>query len=213
MSELLLRTLANFSTAAEAGTLQSALEMQGIACTMNNAETVGNLWYLGNAMGGISVQVAEQDWEAAQAVMQAAPSGEPWVCPACGATVDAGFDLCWRCSADPQLPEVGPADESDGRASTSVVTRPLAEPMSDSPTSKVASTVNDTTLEDLSRAWKCAVLCLGGVGNIYSLVLLSQIRYADLPQAVRWKFVTALLIDVIMLIGLSAFVTSLRLIR
>ena len=210
MSEFRLRTLANFYTAAEARVLQSALEMQGIVCTMNNAETVDNLWHLGNAVGGISVQIAEQDWEAGQAVMRAAPGGEPWVCPVCGATVDAGFDLCWRCSADPQLLEVGPAEESgiDDRASASVVTRPVAEPMSESPTSEVTSTVNDTTLENLSRAWKCAVLCFGGVGNVYSLVLLAQIRYADLPQAVRWKFATALLINVIMLIGLSAFYTS-----
>ena len=211
MSEFRLRTLANFYTAAEARVLQSALEMQGIACTMNNAETVANLWHLGNAVGGISVQIAEQDWEAGQAVMQAAPGGEPWVCPVCGATVDAGFDLCWRCSADPQLLEVGSAEKSgiDGRASTTVVPQPVSEPESDSPTSKVTSTVNDTTLEDLSRAWKCAVLCFGGVGNVYSLLLLAQIRYSDLPQAVRWKFVTALLIDVILLIGLSAFYTSL----
>lgn len=211
MSEFRLRTLANFSTAAEAGALQSALEMQGIACTMNNAETVGNLWHLGNAVGGISVQIAEQDWEAAQAVMQAAQGGEPWVCPSCGATVDAGFDLCWRCSADPQMLEVGPADESgiDGRASRTVVTQSMAEPESELPASTVTSIVNDAMLEDLSRAWKCAVLCLGGVGNVYSLLLLAQIRYGDLPQAVRWKFVTALLIDVIMLIGLSAFLTSL----
>ncbi len=216
MSEFRLRTLANFYTAAEARVLQSALEMQGIACTMNNAETVDNLWHLGNAVGGISVQIAEQDWEAAQAVMQAAPGGEPWVCPACGATVDAGFDLCWRCSADPHLLEVGPADESDsesdGRASTSVAARPVAEPVaepeSDLLPSKFTPTVNDTTLENLSRAWKCAVLCFGGVGNVYSLLLLTQIRYADLPQAVRWKFVTALLIDVFVLFTLYALAVN-----
>jgi hypothetical protein len=27
----------------------------------------------------------------------AAESGPPWVCPACGETLEAGFDLCWNC--------------------------------------------------------------------------------------------------------------------
>lgn len=213
MSEFRLRTLANFSTAAEAGALQSALEMQGIACTMNNAETVSNLWHLSNAMGGISVQVAEQDWDAAQAVMRAAPGGEPWVCPSCGARVDAGFDLCWRCSADPQLLEVGPADECEiGTEATALPTaRPAVEPMSDLPTPEATSIVSDSMLDELSRAWKCAVigLCLCGIPNVYSLLLLlTRIRLDELPEAVRWKFVAAFLVDVIVLVSLWALIAS-----
>lgn len=27
------------------------------------------------------------------------PKAGPWVCSACGAEVDAGFDICWQCGA------------------------------------------------------------------------------------------------------------------
>lgn len=211
MSDFRLRTLANFYTAAEARVLQSALEMQGIACTMNNAETVDNLWHLSNAVGGISVQVAEQDWEAAQAVIQAAPGGEPWVCPMCGAHVDAGFDLCWRCSADPQIVEVAPNDNVDDEHPRSLATLATADSEVDSPIPPVAHWAQAQMLEDLSRAWRCAVVGLGlcGLPNIYSmLLLLVRVSYTDLPQDVRWKFVAAFLVDAIVLVGLGAFLMS-----
>ncbi len=28
------------------------------------------------------------------------PKKGPWVCPSCGAQVDAGFDICWQCGAE-----------------------------------------------------------------------------------------------------------------
>jgi hypothetical protein len=38
-----------------------------------------------------------------------------WTCPNCGATVDAGFDVCWKCGTSPdgtRDPTFVPADES-----------------------------------------------------------------------------------------------------
>lgn len=27
------------------------------------------------------------------------PKAGPWICPTCGAEVDAGFDICWQCAS------------------------------------------------------------------------------------------------------------------
>jgi hypothetical protein len=36
------------------------------------------------------------EWERERRTAPAA-AGAPWTCPGCGAEVDAGFDLCWKC--------------------------------------------------------------------------------------------------------------------
>ena len=53
--------------------------------------------------------INNDDMPAAQAVLDgflasrgSLPKRGPWVCPACGAEVDAGFDICWQCGSHHQ---------------------------------------------------------------------------------------------------------------
>lgn len=54
-----LVTVATFGTAGEANLAKNHLESQGIAAFLADEESVGMLWYLGTALGGVKVQVAE----------------------------------------------------------------------------------------------------------------------------------------------------------
>ena len=76
MEDIPMRRLANFASEVETRTLQAALSAQGITCSLTNAEIVSNLWHSGNAIGGVSMEVAEEDWEAAQTVMGADPGDD-----------------------------------------------------------------------------------------------------------------------------------------
>ena len=67
--------------------------------------------YLSGAAGELSALhfpwvwlINNDDLSAAQEVLEgflvsrgSLPKRGPWVCPQCGAQVDAGFDICWQC--------------------------------------------------------------------------------------------------------------------
>lgn len=61
MSDSLV-TIATFATPVEAQLARNVLEAEGIAAVVADEETIGMFGYLGNAMGGIKVQVREDDW-------------------------------------------------------------------------------------------------------------------------------------------------------
>ena len=56
-----LITVATLSSPVEASLVQNELEAAGIRSFMSDEVAVGMAWYLGNAIGGIKVQVAESD--------------------------------------------------------------------------------------------------------------------------------------------------------
>src|SRR5436190_23408040 len=64
-----LTTVATFSTPVEAELARNRLEEKGIAAVVVDAEAVGMLWHMGNAFGGVKVQVAESDADRARAVL------------------------------------------------------------------------------------------------------------------------------------------------
>ena len=73
-----LVTIAKYGSPQDAQLTKSVLEGQGIrACVVDDA-TTGWLWYLGTALGGAKLQVAQRDVEKANDA-RAGYSGERWI--------------------------------------------------------------------------------------------------------------------------------------
>lgn len=64
-----LVTLATFDTVAQAYIAKGELEAVGIRAFVTDEETVGMLWHAAAALGGVKVQVAEEDAERADALL------------------------------------------------------------------------------------------------------------------------------------------------
>ncbi len=70
MSERLV-TAGTFGTPIEASIVRSHLEAEGIRAFVADEATVGMAWHLGTAVGGVKVQLAEDDVERAVCVIEA----------------------------------------------------------------------------------------------------------------------------------------------
>jgi len=98
-----LRTVASFNTPIEADIARNHLEAAGIQAFLADDQTVGWLWHLGTALKGVKLLVAESDLARAIETLQqieeppAAVPAESWICPKCGAQVDAEMEVCWSC--------------------------------------------------------------------------------------------------------------------
>jgi hypothetical protein len=82
-----MRTLATFSTPEEAHLLRMRLEAGGVAAYVQDEMTVQLDWLLSNVIGGVRVQVADEDLPAARELL-AEDSGIPdyapeQACPRC----------------------------------------------------------------------------------------------------------------------------------
>ena len=169
MAEMKLRKLANFASELEAKMLEGMLSAARIPCVLNNAEFVANFWQYGNAVGGVTVQVAEQDWDAAQAVLNPdASTTETWACPACGTDVEAGFDSCWKCARS-SVPEPLEAFDQDGDE----ICQPSS--LNDTAADSVDEVEPTVASEILQRAWKASIVGFMvplGFLNCYSFYLL-----------------------------------------
>lgn len=62
-------TVATLDTPTEASLVRNQLEAEEIRVFLSDEEAVGMAWYLGTALGGIKVQVAEADAERAFAIL------------------------------------------------------------------------------------------------------------------------------------------------
>ena len=65
-----LVTLGTFSTPTEANIVRNHLEADGIRAFLADEAIVGMAWHLGTAVGGVKLQVAEDDVERALAVIE-----------------------------------------------------------------------------------------------------------------------------------------------
>ena len=179
-TKLKLRTVAELLSESEARVEECALAMQGIPCLLMSTGTVG----LYEAFG-VTVQVADGNWETAQAVLHEHRQGEPsWSCAACSTNLDADFDTCWHCGA-----------ERGSTAKAGLVVPPLPE--LDLPN----ETPND---QDLRFAWRGSLLGLyfpWGLFNAYSMWLLFRIDYRALVTTSRFKFKTAFALDLLSIAG------------
>ena len=96
-----ITTLRRYRDQAEALLARSVLESAGIECLLLNENTIRNDWLWSNLLGGIRLQVAVSDLEAAEAVLsQPIPAHialageadyEQPQCPHCG-SLDVGFN-------------------------------------------------------------------------------------------------------------------------
>jgi len=67
-----MRTLAMFSKPEEAHLLRMRLEDAGVPAYLRD-ENITQVWGFSPDMGGVRVEVDEEDWDAAQAVLGAEP--------------------------------------------------------------------------------------------------------------------------------------------
>ena len=65
-----LITLASFSTETEASIVRHRLEADGIRAFLADEVTAGMAWHLGTAIGGIKLQVAQEDVHRAMAILE-----------------------------------------------------------------------------------------------------------------------------------------------
>ena len=133
-----LRSVGTFATPVEADVLRLLLEAEGIRALLADEATVGMDWLLGNAVHGVKVVVADDDFERAMRIVADAASDSadraaekvtraPWKCSVCGERVTADFEVCWACGAsrdgqpDPEFavePAAAPLAAADEEQST-----------------------------------------------------------------------------------------------
>ena len=71
-----LITIETYMNAMHASLAKNHLEAAGIRCVLADEFAVSNFWHLSNAIGGIKLQVAEEDFERANAVLDALEANE-----------------------------------------------------------------------------------------------------------------------------------------
>jgi hypothetical protein len=118
-----LVTVGSFQSAAEAHAAKHRLEADGIAAVVTD-EAVGNwLGYMGTAIGGIKVQVAEAEAERSLEILYSKLSegsaSPPWRCRKCQEVVEGDFEVCWSCGGEREEvedPTFEPSDAAEEQA-------------------------------------------------------------------------------------------------
>jgi len=70
-------TIATFSKVEDAHLLRMRLESAGIPAFIPNENTIQVDWGLTNMLGGVTVEIAEEDLEAARALLSEEPADAP----------------------------------------------------------------------------------------------------------------------------------------
>jgi hypothetical protein len=186
-----LVTVAKYGNLQEASLLKAMLEEQGIPAYLVGAEASGMLWFVGTALGGVQLQVEVHDQEQALKLLaeleerNSPEDAEPWICPQCGSTVDAGFDVCWSCGLNvDQAPT-----KVDLSASPAQSLPSLDEGIEqDESVAETQGKMSPEAVEDMaSRALKAAIIGLGTILlSFYALHLLIQLSNQELnPKSLK----------------------------
>ena len=98
-----MKTIATFSKPEEAHLFRTRLEAAGIPAYVQDEYLVQMDWLYSNAIGGVRVQIADDDIDAAREFLatdspQTAPDAVDVVCPKCGSHDTAPDDLPRRIS-------------------------------------------------------------------------------------------------------------------
>lgn len=93
-----MKTIATFSKPEEAHLFRTRLEAVGIPAYVQDEHFVQMDWLGSNAIGGVRVQIADQDWDSAREFLaadspQPSPDAEDVVCPKCGSHETAPDEL------------------------------------------------------------------------------------------------------------------------
>jgi rubredoxin len=96
-------TVRSFSKPEEAHLFRTRLEAAGIPAYVQDEHMVQMDWFASNAIGGVRVQIAEEDREAAEEFLAAdtpqdLSAVEDVVCPSCGSNATALDDVPRRLS-------------------------------------------------------------------------------------------------------------------
>lgn len=82
-----MRIVAAFSTPTEAHLVMSRLRSAGIRAVIRDELTVTFDWCLSNAIGGVKIEVPEEDFDDAMAIVRIEPSERAVLCcPHCGSS-------------------------------------------------------------------------------------------------------------------------------
>lgn len=99
-----LTTIYSYETPAEAHAAKNRLEAEGIVAFVADESAANMLSYVGPAIGGAKLQVAEADAERSLQVLfpdetqdDGAVTSTSWRCRECNEIIDAGFYACWSC--------------------------------------------------------------------------------------------------------------------
>ena len=203
-----LVTVATFMTPVEADVARNALEAEGIACQVLDDTILGLLWQLGNALGGVKLQVDSRDAARARAVLaggsvvgqSGAGAVDRCTCANCGEQLPPGFEICWRCSGAREG-----ADEHSATECSIVETPPATETAGQDQDPELSEPLTGDALA--TRAWRAAVIGLfvcPPLLHFYSAWNLLRLSFGDhrVSREGTWKFFGALLID----IGMCAIV-------
>ncbi len=187
MKDESLTTVAAFNSPHEAALARNRLEEEGITAYVVDAETVGMIWLVGGALGGVKVQVAESDARRARAVLASRPGRA-------GAERPDDYGLEERVQAGPRpqlrMVEEEPEDEA---------------PSADSEADKLAT-----------LAWRSAViglLLVPPILHFYSCWLLFQIPWSKgtVSPASRPKVVAALVLNTVVFLVVVLLLRALTL--
>jgi len=103
LRQLRMKTIATFSKPEEAHLFRTRLEAAGIPAFVLDENLVQLDWLYSNAIGGVRVQIADEDLEAAREFLaadspQPAPDAVDVICPKCGSHDTAPDELPRRIS-------------------------------------------------------------------------------------------------------------------
>jgi hypothetical protein len=98
-----MKTIATFSTPEEAHLFRTRLEAAGIPAFVQDEHVVQMFWLWSNVVGGVRVQIADDDLAEAREFLaadspQPCPEAADVVCPACGSPHTAPDELPRRIS-------------------------------------------------------------------------------------------------------------------
>ena len=206
--------LESFVVPEAASVLRARLELAGIPSFIENDTVASTLWHLSNTIGGTRLLVPADRFDEAQQFLaeDRKASAAAWTCD-CGATVDAGFDLCWQCGAT--------RSELDAGRSAAPASPPNMAPREEvaSPAAVLgviesASPAGDVAEAAVFRAWRASIIGLGlcpGILHVYSLIVLLPHLNATLSPAGTRRFYGALVVDAVMLLAIVKVFASLGL--
>lgn len=91
------RTVRTFSSVIEAQIAQTKLESEEVECFVRDEHLANILMLYTNALGGVRLDVKEQDYDRALEILSAADAqAEQITCPSCGSDRVVQNDWSWR---------------------------------------------------------------------------------------------------------------------
>lgn len=193
-----------FENAVEAEILRTRLDAAGILAVVNGGEVATMLSHIGTAAVRVRVEVAPEDFERAQAILEEDDNDRversAWTCSRCQERNEPLFDLCWYCGKQRTDTDLGASDEGEAEDEPTIQ-EPLAPidpdetasrtPASDNPYSPPRFTSAgrempladsapsiDSEVEDLvSRVFRGAVIGTVLVPPLLALYVLTQLFF------------------------------------